>query len=85
MFIAAGWKSLIPVCRFRFILHIPFCDTLCWFCGCHTSVVNNYAPVADYCDLLLAEMALVARILGPRRKVSHIHWGGGSARPSCNH
>ena len=59
-------------------LHIPFCDTLCWFCGCHTSVVNNYAPVAEYCDLLLQEMTLVAHALGRRRKVNHIHWGGGS-------
>ena len=59
-------------------LHIPFCDTLCWFCGCHMSVVNNYAPVEEYCSLLLREMALVAQTLGRRRKVSHIHWGGGS-------
>ena len=59
-------------------LHIPFCDTLCWFCGCHTSVVNNYAPVREYCDLLLKEIALVAEALGRRRLVRHIHWGGGS-------
>ena len=71
-------KGLDPEAPLSLYLHIPFCDTLCWFCGCHTSVVNNYAPVADYCDLLLAEMALVARALGGRRKVSHIHWGGGS-------
>jgi len=59
-------------------LHIPFCDTLCWFCGCHTSVVNHYAPVRDYCDLLAKEMALVAKALGSKRTVRHIHWGGGS-------
>ena len=59
-------------------LHIPFCDTLCWFCGCHTSVVHNYTPVAEYCDLLLREMVLVADTLGPRHKIGHIHWGGGS-------
>jgi oxygen-independent coproporphyrinogen-3 oxidase len=59
-------------------LHIPFCDTLCWFCGCHTAVVNNYAPVHDYCDLLLREIELVAGVLGSQRPVQHIHWGGGS-------
>lgn len=59
-------------------LHIPFCDTLCWFCGCHTSVVNNYAPVREYCDLLLKEIGLVAEGLGKRHPVRHIHWGGGS-------
>ena len=59
-------------------LHVPFCDTLCWFCGCHTSVVNNYAPVEEYCGLLMAEIALVADALPARHPVRHIHWGGGS-------
>lgn len=59
-------------------LHVPFCDTLCWFCGCHTTVVNNYRPVRSFLDTLLLEMRLVAQQLGARRKVSHIHWGGGS-------
>lgn len=59
-------------------VHIPFCDTLCWFCGCHTTAVTTYKPVTDYCDLLLQEMALVSRALQARRAVSHVHWGGGS-------
>ena len=59
-------------------VHIPFCDTLCWFCGCHTTAVNSYKPVADYCDLLQKEVELVSQALKTRRAVSHIHWGGGS-------
>ncbi len=59
-------------------VHIPFCDTLCWFCGCHTTAVNSYKPVADYCDLLQKEVELVSEALKTRRAVSHIHWGGGS-------
>ena len=59
-------------------LHIPFCDTLCWFCGCHTTVVNRYAPVKDYCGLLAREIALVSKALGTKQPVRHIHWGGGS-------
>lgn len=59
-------------------IHIPFCDTLCWFCGCHTTVVNNYAPVAEYCELLSREITLVAQAFGSRRKIDHIHLGGGS-------
>lgn len=63
---------------FSLYIHIPFCDTLCWFCGCHTSVVNNYAPVQDYCRLLRDEIALVSAALGRHQPISHIHWGGGS-------
>jgi oxygen-independent coproporphyrinogen-3 oxidase len=58
-------------------LHIPFCDTLCFFCGCHTSVVNHYGPVRDYCGLLEREIALVAP-MPAWLPVQHIHWGGGS-------
>jgi oxygen-independent coproporphyrinogen-3 oxidase len=59
-------------------LHIPFCDTLCWFCGCHTTVVNRYTPVRAYLDLLEEELALVARLAASDHPVTHIHWGGGS-------
>ncbi len=59
-------------------VHIPFCDTLCWFCGCHTTVVNRYAPVGAYCALLREEIALVAAALNDGGPLAHIHWGGGS-------
>jgi oxygen-independent coproporphyrinogen-3 oxidase len=73
------WLSDLPVeTPLSLYLHIPFCDTLCWFCGCHTSVVNHYAPVKDYCGLLAMEMDQVAKALGAKRTVQHIHWGGGS-------
>lgn len=58
--------------------HVPFCDTLCWFCGCHTTVIRKYRPMAAYLESLLSEMRLIAGLLGARRRVSHIHWGGGS-------
>ncbi len=58
--------------------HIPFCDSLCWFCACHTTAVNSYAPVAAYCDLMLREIDRVADALPGRMPVKHIHWGGGS-------
>ncbi|TWB53201.1 oxygen-independent coproporphyrinogen-3 oxidase [Rhizobium sp. ERR 922] len=59
-------------------LHVPFCDQLCWFCGCHTKQVRRYDPVADYLDALGAEIALTASALSGRRRVSAIHFGGGS-------
>ncbi len=58
--------------------HIPFCDNLCWFCGCHTKVVRRYAPIATYLDLLLRELDLVADRLPGRHRVCHVHLGGGT-------
>ena len=59
-------------------LHIPFCDTLCWFCGCHTKIVRRYDPVARYVEMLGQEIDLVAESLNGSHRVTHIHWGGGS-------
>ena len=70
--------ELDPGTRLSLYAHIPFCDTLCWFCACHTSAVNHYAPVRGYCDILLQEIDRTADALPARMTVSHIHWGGGS-------
>ncbi len=59
-------------------VHIPFCDTMCWFCACHTRIVNRYEPIKRYLGLLAREVELVTEALGPRRGVTHIHWGGGT-------
>lgn len=59
-------------------LHVPYCDRLCWFCGCHTKIVRRYDPVAKYLDALDREITLVADTLGERMPVRHVHWGGGS-------
>ena len=34
-------EELAPGTPLSLYIHIPFCDTLCWFCACHTTVVNN--------------------------------------------
>jgi oxygen-independent coproporphyrinogen-3 oxidase len=68
--------QLEPGTPLSLYLHVPFCDTLCWFCGCHTTVVNGYAPVRSYLDYLLRELELIGELA--RGRVVHIHWGGGS-------
>lgn len=74
-----SWLQALPAkTPISLYLHIPFCDTLCWFCACHTTVVNRYAPVEEYCKLLQTEIETVATLIGRRQPVSHIHWGGGS-------
>lgn len=59
-------------------LHIPFCDRLCWFCGCHTKQVLRYAPIAAYLPALSTEVDTVAGLLAGRGRVSALHLGGGS-------
>ncbi len=59
-------------------LHVPFCDRLCFYCGCNTSVVRREGPRRDYADLMVCELHQVASRIGRRLKVGHIHWGGGT-------
>ena len=70
--------ELSPDHELSLYFHIPYCDTLCWFCGCYTKIVRRYEPVARYLDMLLDEIDLVADNLGPRFRARHLHWGGGS-------
>lgn len=59
-------------------IHIPFCKTMCLFCGC--SVVLNRKPerARSYLKKLLSEMALSSRTLGVKKTISQLHLGGGT-------
>lgn len=59
-------------------LHIPFCDTLCYYCGCHMVATKNYGKAVSYIDLLMREIDMAAGLLSPERVVRQIHWGGGT-------
>lgn len=58
--------------------HIPFCDTLCWYCGCNVVVTQKHEKVLPYLDHLKAEVARVAARIAPGRVVTQLHWGGGT-------
>jgi oxygen-independent coproporphyrinogen-3 oxidase len=58
--------------------HIPFCETLCWFCGCTTVITLNHSQGQTYIDYLEKEVAQMSTLINPRRKAVQLHWGGGS-------
>ena len=58
--------------------HIPFCDTLCYFCGCNMTVSRNQARIEEYLSYLEKEISLVSARVGRERKVIQLHWGGGT-------
>jgi oxygen-independent coproporphyrinogen-3 oxidase len=58
--------------------HIPFCETLCWFCGCTTVITLNHSQGQTYINYLEKEIAQMATLINPRRKVVQLHFGGGS-------
>ncbi len=58
--------------------HIPFCDTVCFYCACNKVVTKNRAKAQPYLDDLYREMALQAALFDAGRPVEQLHWGGGT-------
>ena len=72
-------NGLLPRERASVYLHIPYCQQLCWYCGCHTRVASGKDTLRRYCDALVAEIGLVADAIGNHRHpVARVHWGGGT-------
>jgi len=75
----AAWLSLLPAgAALSLYLHVPFCDSLCWYCACSTKATKRYAPISAYLERLEAEIAEVAARVPADHRVRHLHWGGGS-------
>jgi oxygen-independent coproporphyrinogen III oxidase len=58
--------------------HLPFCRTLCWYCGCNTVITKNQSQSATYLEYLKKEICAVAPLIDSGRRVVQIHLGGGT-------
>jgi oxygen-independent coproporphyrinogen-3 oxidase len=59
-------------------VHLPFCESLCTYCGCNTRITVNHAVEEPYINTLLREWDLYKRIFGSTPKIKEIHLGGGT-------
>ncbi len=59
-------------------VHIPFCDTVCFYCACNKIVTKNRRHTAPYLDHLYREIALQGAGFDRSRPVTQLHWGGGT-------
>ncbi len=58
--------------------HIPFCDTVCFYCGCNKVVTKNRSRAAPYLQRLHEEIRLQSELFDGARRVEQLHWGGGT-------
>ncbi len=58
--------------------HLPFCDELCYFCGCTMIVTRRPDKKQAYLDHLYREIDHVSGLVSGRRRVEQLHWGGGT-------
>jgi len=59
-------------------VHIPFCHSLCYYCGCNKIVTHNQTRVDRYIEMLYREIEMQAALFNPGRKVEQLHFGGGT-------
>jgi len=58
--------------------HIPFCDTICFYCACNKIATKDYSKSPVYLDYLYREMDMQASLFDKSRVVEQLHWGGGT-------
>ncbi|WP_300573223.1 oxygen-independent coproporphyrinogen III oxidase [Phenylobacterium sp.] len=74
-----AWLAALPTTTpVSVYMHIPFCERLCWYCGCNTRAVTRREPIGDYVALLMRELSTLSQALPARLEVGDIHLGGGS-------
>ncbi|MCT4600846.1 MAG: oxygen-independent coproporphyrinogen III oxidase [Marinifilaceae bacterium] len=59
-------------------IHIPFCKKICHYCGCNNSNMRKSSEIRTYVDAIINEMKLCFSKLDKNRKISQIHYGGGT-------
>ena len=77
-----AWQSCLQASnnsdRISFYFHIPFCPHRCLYCGCNTEIGAKAPQIEAYHQAMLKEMGLVLPLLNKNRKVTQIHFGGGT-------
>ncbi|KKK66708.1 hypothetical protein LCGC14_2961360, partial [marine sediment metagenome] len=58
--------------------HLPFCDTLCYFCACNMIVTHNRDRISRYIGYLKKEIDLITSFISSDRETVQLHWGGGT-------
>lgn len=71
-------EALAPEKPVSLYLHIPYCHALCLYCGCHTQATKNHEQVSSYLGSVHRELEGISLTAPRPRRVSHIHFGGGS-------
>lgn len=73
--IARGNQAARPLSLY---FHIPFCDTICYYCGCNKVVTANKKRAEPYLTAMYQEISLRAKQIQAGRPVHQLHWGGGT-------
>ncbi len=80
---ATSWASqvvqqLAGHSRLLLYLHLPFCESLCTYCGCNKHITTNHQVEEPYLEAILKEWQMYTSLLGEKPTISELHLGGGT-------
>ena len=75
---AGRTNAVVPPRPLSLYFHLPFCDTVCFYCGCNKVVTKDRKRASPYLGRLHREIAMQAELFDPGRTVEQLHWGGGT-------
>jgi oxygen-independent coproporphyrinogen-3 oxidase len=83
---AFGWRDYLQALEasnvaqrsLSLYVHLPFCRSLCWYCGCNRTITHKPAKIRNYVQTVADEIRLLRGALAGDRPVVQLHWGGGS-------
>lgn len=80
-----AWEEAISVAYNKFsgegislYIHLPYCESLCTYCGCNTRITVNHAVETPYIEAIIKEFQLIKRRMGAKPLLKEIHLGGGT-------
>ena len=76
----AGWlrsRVVMPARPLSLYVHIPFCNTICYYCACNKVITRDRSKAVEYLEFLEREIELIAGLLEPGQTVEQLHLGGG--------
>lgn len=72
-----AWLNELEHETLSLYFHVPYCKSICLYCGCHTFATRKPEPVLEYAETLINEIILTAKNT-KAKKVTSIAWGGGT-------
>ncbi|MDY6992059.1 MAG: oxygen-independent coproporphyrinogen III oxidase [Pseudomonadota bacterium] len=74
----AAHSNAQPLKPLSLYVHIPFCDTVCFYCACNKIATKDHRLAETYLTHLYQEINLQSQLFNPERRVTQLHWGGGT-------
>jgi oxygen-independent coproporphyrinogen-3 oxidase len=77
--VALSNRAIGGICRpLSLYVHLPFCNTICYYCGCNKIITKDHGRSAKYLKYLAREMHLITDVIGPGQRLEQLHLGGGT-------